>query len=140
LEDEPTSDIPFDLEEGNRVWATGLLPKAEYVQATSTISQRLAETFAKNTDPHPTLPTGGRGSKDPVPDYVKMFSQVFSEEGFAKLPTRKLWDHAIELVPGAQPKGCKVYLSYGFPSFLHKEERWLSSARPRLSDVERNDG
>ena len=42
-EDEPqTSDIPFDLEEGDRVWATGLLPKAEYVQATSTISQRRA--------------------------------------------------------------------------------------------------
>jgi hypothetical protein len=108
-EDEPTSDIPFDLEEGDRVWATGLLPKAEYVQATSTISQRLAETFAKNTEPHLTLPTGGSGSKDPVPDYVKMFGQVFLEEGFAKLPNWKPWDHAIELVPGAQPKGCKVY-------------------------------
>jgi predicted aspartyl protease len=108
-EDEPASDIPFDLEEGDRVWVTGLLLKAEYVQATSTISQRLAETFAKNTEPHPTLPTGGSGSKDPVPDYVKMFGQVFLEEGFAKLPNRKPWDHAIELIPGAQPKGCKVY-------------------------------
>jgi len=38
-----------------------------------------------------------------------MFSQVFSEEGFTKLPNRKPWDHAIELVPGAQLKGCKVY-------------------------------
>jgi hypothetical protein len=79
-EDEPASDIPFDLEEGDRVWATGLLPKAEYVQATSTISQQLAETFAKNAEPHPTLLTGGSGSKDPVPDYVKMFGQVFSRE------------------------------------------------------------
>jgi predicted aspartyl protease len=108
-EDELTSDIPFDLEEGDRVWATRLLPKAEYVQATSTISQRLAETFAKNTEPHLTLLTGGSGSKNPVLDYVKMFGQVFSEEGFAKLPNRKPWDHAIELIPGAQPKGCKVY-------------------------------
>jgi hypothetical protein len=108
-EDEPTSDIPFDLEEGDRVWATGLLPEAEYVQATSTISQRLVETFAKNAEPHPTLPTGRSGSKDLVPDYVKMFGQVFSEEGFMKLPNWKPWDHAIELVPGAQPKGCKVY-------------------------------
>jgi hypothetical protein len=98
-EGELVSDIPFDLEEGDRVWATGLLPKAEYVQATSTISQQLAETFAKNTELHPTLPTGGRGSKDLVPDYVKMFGQVFSEEGFAELPNRKPWDHAIELVP-----------------------------------------
>jgi len=55
------------------------------------------------------LPTGGSGSKDPLPDYVKMFGQVFSEEGFAKLSNRKPWDHGIELTPGAQPKGCKVY-------------------------------
>jgi predicted aspartyl protease len=85
-EDEPTPDIPFDLEEGDRVWATGLLPKAEYVQATLTISQQLAESFARNTEPLPMLPTGGSGLKDPVPDYVKMFGQVFLEEGFAKLP------------------------------------------------------
>jgi hypothetical protein len=56
-----------------------------------------------------TLPTGGSGSGDPIPDYVKIFRQVFSEEGFAKLPNHKPWDHAIELLPGAQPKGCKVY-------------------------------
>ena len=105
----PTSDLPFDLKEGDRVWATGLIPEDQYVQATSTISQRLAESFAKNAEPNPTLPTGGRGSGDSVPDYVKIFEQVFSEEGFARLPNRKPWDHAIELVPGAQPKGCKVY-------------------------------
>jgi len=64
---------------------------------------------AKNADLHPTLPTGGSGLKDTVLDYVEMFTQVFSEEGFAKLLNWKPWDHAIELVPGAQPKGCKVY-------------------------------
>ena len=105
----PASDIPFDIEDGDRVWATRLIPEAQYIQASSTISQRLAEGFAKNTEAKPTLPTGGSGSKDPIPDYVKIFGQVFSEEGFAKLPNRKPWDHAIELVPGAQPKGCKVY-------------------------------
>jgi predicted aspartyl protease len=109
--DEPTaSDIPFDIEDGDRVWATGLIPEAQYIQASSTISQRLAEGFARNTEAHPTLPTGGSGSGEPIPDYVKIFGQVFSEEGFAKLPNRKPWDHAIELVPGAQLKGCKVYL------------------------------
>jgi hypothetical protein len=46
-EDEPpTTDLPFDLEEGDHVWATGLLPEVQYVQATSTISQRLAESFS----------------------------------------------------------------------------------------------
>jgi hypothetical protein len=67
------------------------------------------ESFTRNSEANPTLPTGGSGSKNPIPDYVKIFGQVFSEEGFAKLPNRKPWDHAIELVPGAQPKGCKVY-------------------------------
>jgi predicted aspartyl protease len=103
------SDIPFDIEDGDRVWATGLIPEAQYIQASSTISQQLAESFARNTEAHPTLPTGRSGSKNPIPDYVKIFGQVFSEEGFAKLPNRKPWDHTIELVPGAQPKGCKVY-------------------------------
>ena len=41
--DPTTSDIPFDIEEGDRVWATGLIPEAQYMQASSTISQRLAE-------------------------------------------------------------------------------------------------
>ena len=105
----PVSGIPFDIEDGDCVWATGLIPEAQYIQASSTISQQLAEGFARNTEARPTLPTGGSGLKDPIPDYVKIFGQVFSEEGFAKLPSRKPWDHAIELVPGAQPKGCKVY-------------------------------
>jgi hypothetical protein len=109
-DDPPVTDLPFDLEEGDCVWATGLLPEAQHVQATSTISQRLAESFSKHTESKPMLPTGGIGSSGSVPDYVKMFGQVFSEEGFAKLPNRKPWDHAIELAPGAQPKGCKVYL------------------------------
>jgi len=61
-------------------------------------------------EPNPNLPTGGRGSGGSVPDYVKTFGQVFSEEGFTKLPNQKLWDHAIELVPRAEAKGCKVYL------------------------------
>ena len=70
------------------MWATGLLPEAHYVQATSTISQWLAEGFAKNAEADPNLPTGGRGAGTSVPDYVKIFGQVFSEEGL---------------------KGCKVY-------------------------------
>jgi hypothetical protein len=109
-DDEPmASDIPFDIEDGDRVWATGLIPEAQYIRASSTVSQWLATIFAKNTEANPTLPTGGSGLKNPIPDYVKIFGQVFSEEGFAKLPNWKPWDHAIELVPGAQPKGCKVY-------------------------------
>jgi hypothetical protein len=162
-DDEPTtSDIPFDIEEGDRVWATGLIPEAQYIQATSTISQRLVEGFARNSEAKPTLPTGGSGLKDSISDYVKIFGQVFSEEGFAKLPNRKPWDHAIELVPGAQPKGCKVYpilvteqseldrfltenLETGCiqqskspmasPVFFIKKKGWLSTTCTGLSDV-----
>jgi hypothetical protein len=44
VDDEPTtSDIPFDIEDGDQVWATGLIPEAQYIQASSTISQRLPE-------------------------------------------------------------------------------------------------
>ena len=109
LLEESAPDIPFDLEDGDRVWATGLFPEAECIQAVSSHSQRLAESFSRNAEAHPTLPTGGMGSRESVPDYVKMFTQVFSEADFAKQPNRKPWDHAIELVPGAQAKGCKVY-------------------------------
>jgi len=108
-DEPPASDLPFDIEEGDRVWAAGLIPEAQYIHATSTITQRLAEGFAKNTESNPTLPTGGKGLSGSVLDYVKAFGQVFSEEGFAKLPNRKPWDHAIELVLGAEAKGCKVY-------------------------------
>src|SRR6266511_2922650 len=36
------------LEEGDRIWATGLFPEAEQIQATALISQRLAEGFQQN--------------------------------------------------------------------------------------------
>ena len=34
---------------------------------------------------------------------------VFSKTSFDSLPERKQWDHAIELVPDAEPSNCKVY-------------------------------
>jgi len=43
------------LEEGNRIWATGLFSEAEQIWATASISQRLAEGFQqplKNTSHH----------------------------------------------------------------------------------------
>jgi hypothetical protein len=49
-EDEPpVTDLPFDLEEGDRVWATGLLPEVQHVQATSTISQKFLQTHGIDT-------------------------------------------------------------------------------------------
>jgi hypothetical protein len=91
---------------------TGLLRKAWKHQQTRfvllvTLITHCSEVDSSNTtDLHKYRVRRRAGSSL---DYVKMFGQVFSEEGFAKLPNRKPWDHAIELVPSAQPKDCKVY-------------------------------
>jgi hypothetical protein len=45
-----------------------------------------------------------------TPDYVKLFPEVFSEEGFEDLPPQRPWDHAIDLVEGAVPPKRKCYL------------------------------
>jgi len=45
-----------------------------------------------------------------LPDYVKGFESVFAKEDFDILLEHRQWDHAIELVPGSEPKSSKVYL------------------------------
>ena len=43
---DPEADFPDEpLEEGNRIWATGLFPQAEHIRVTAMVSQRLAEGF-----------------------------------------------------------------------------------------------
>jgi len=45
----------------------------------------------------------------PLPAYVAEFRSVFAKEDFDILPEHRKWDHAIELIPGAEPKSSKVY-------------------------------
>ena len=45
----------------------------------------------------------------PVPEYLKEFTSVFSKQTFDVLPEPREWDHAIELIPGSKPSGCKIY-------------------------------
>ena len=100
--DASLDDFPDEpLEEGNRIWATGLLPKAKHIQATTTVSQRLAEGFKRNSEPTDPL--------EHIPPYLRDFHSVFSKESFDELPESKPWDHAVELLPDATPKACKVY-------------------------------
>ncbi len=52
--EEEDFETPLDednelLEEGDRIWATGLFPEAEQIRATTLISQRLAEGFRQNS-------------------------------------------------------------------------------------------
>jgi len=97
----PGCDFPDEpLEEGNRVWATGLFPQAEQIHATATVSQHLAEGFRQNSQ----LTDDGH-----MPPHLCEFHSVFSKDCFDELPVSKPWDHAVKLVTDAMPKTCKVY-------------------------------
>ena len=45
----------------------------------------------------------------PLPTYIAEFRSVFTKEDFDILPEYHKWDHAIELIPRAEPKLSKVY-------------------------------
>jgi len=51
-----------------------------------------------------------------LPAYVAEFQSVFAKEDFDILLEHCKWDHAIELIPRAEPKSSKVY-----PLFLLKQ-------------------
>jgi hypothetical protein len=106
-DDDDEGDDP-EFEQGDRIFVAGLCQPPEEVRATSTISQRLAEAFKRNSEPTPTL-TDGPTSAEGIPDYLREFHSVFSKESFDVLPDPKPWDHAVELIPGEKPSGCKVY-------------------------------
>ena len=98
-EDNCDDDDPndFPLEEGDRILYTCFTPP-ENIRATETVSQRLAEAFAKNSVlPGPT-----------VLEWAREFLDVFNKESFDNLPEHRSWDHAIELVPDSKPTNCKV--------------------------------
>jgi len=61
------------------------------------------------------LVEGARCSKETLaaatllPAYITEFQSVFAKEDFDILPEHRKWDHAIKLIPGAEPKSSKVY-------------------------------
>ncbi|KAG5720945.1 hypothetical protein E4T56_gene882 [Termitomyces sp. T112] len=90
-------------EEGGGEWTH--TPDAESpdenIEASQTTSQQLAEAFVANSQPKPFHST--------VPNHLHDFEDVFSKAFFDSLPECKQWDHAIELIPDAEPSSCKVY-------------------------------
>jgi len=107
-EDSEEDETPLwicevEYEQGDRLFMTRLLPKpaAEDLRATSTISQKLAEGAHRASETRKGLLT--------LPDCVKGFELVFAKEDFNILPEHRQWDHAIELIPGLEPKSSKVY-------------------------------
>ena len=94
LEDESNS-----IDEGDRILATGLfLTPPMKIRASSTISQRLAEAFQAITE-----------VTTPIPEYLQEFTSMFSKQSFDVLLESREWDHAMEIIPGSKPMGCKVY-------------------------------
>src|SRR6266702_2404572 len=101
LSDAEPDDSDKPLEEGDRIWATGLFPQAEHIRASTTVSQRLAEGFRQNSQPV--------DHEKHIPEHLRHFHSVFSKDSFNELPRTKPWDHAVELLPDTTPKSCKVY-------------------------------
>ena len=97
-DDDNDDEDDAPLEDGDRILYTRF-STPETIRATATVSQRLAEAFAKNSVPSGTV----------VPEWAREFEDVFSKESFDSLPERRSWDHAIELVPDSKPANCKVY-------------------------------
>ena len=42
-------------------------------------------------------------------EYWEFKESVFDKKSFDQLPPRRPWDHAIELIPGATLRDCKIY-------------------------------
>jgi len=101
-EEEEPKEAEEPIEPGDCIFSIGLVPAPAEIQATSSVSQRLAEAFKCNSEA--SAPSGRS-----VPEYLKEFDSVFSKESFDALPESKKWDHAVELIPGEKASNCKVY-------------------------------
>jgi len=94
--------MEYEYKEGDHVWATSIPPVQEYIRATASVSQRLAEAFQRNSAP--------QDYEKHIPPHLHDFDSVFSKDSFDDLPESKPWDYAIELILEANAsKGCKVY-------------------------------
>jgi len=92
-----------EYEQGDRLFMTRILsePAAKDFCTTFTISQKLAEGAHQALETWKGLLT--------LPHCAKEFESVFVKEDFDILPEHRQWDHAIELIPGSEPKSSKVY-------------------------------
>ena len=76
-----------------------------HIGATGSISQQLQEQALKRAA-HEKKKT----FEESVPKEYHEFKNVFSKESFDELPPRRPWDHAIDFIPGKEPKfATKLY-------------------------------
>jgi hypothetical protein len=104
FDDDLDSEVDdFAIEEDDHVFMTMVHPVDPYhfVRASSMVSGRLAEVFAKNSEP--------KGFENTVPTSLHSYADVLSKMAFDSLPERCKWDHAIELERKPSPGFRKVY-------------------------------
>jgi len=93
--------LPSEIEDGDQIFTMVVCMEPRQIQAMENISQCLVAAHHHNTVV--------KSFKEAVPDYLHEFKDVFTEESYDVLPEWKQWDHAVELIPGAPMKNCKVY-------------------------------
>ena len=64
--------MEYEYEEGDCVWAASIPPEPEYIRATASVSQRLAEAFQNNLTP--------RDYANHIPPHLCDFDTVFSSD------------------------------------------------------------
>jgi hypothetical protein len=101
----------IEIEEGDCIFVATIHPEDihHFVCVSSTVSQRLAKAFTKNS--------GQASFQDSMPESLHDFEDIFSKESFDSLPNRRKWDHAIELECDPEPGFRKVY-----PMMLEEQE------------------
>jgi hypothetical protein len=93
----------FTIEEDDCIFMAMVHPvdPHHFVDASSMVSGRLVEAFAKDSKP--------KGFENIVLTSLHTYANVFSETAFDSLPECRKWDHAIELEHELSPGFCKVY-------------------------------
>ena len=89
-------DDKVTLEPGDGIYAT-FIPEewaAEYIQVMTTPSQQFAQQAQSDTSE--------QSFTDLIPEAYCNFEDIFSKDAFNELPPRKVWDHAIDLIPDAE--------------------------------------
>ena len=127
-----TSDDQDIPDKDDRVFVCLLRPDGIDINATGSVSTHLAEEARAKEVP--------KMFEESVPKQFHDFRDVFSKESFDKLPERRPWDHAIELIPGADARAPpKVYpLSLSEQSELDaflKENLESGRIRPSKSPI-----
>jgi hypothetical protein len=104
FDDDLDSEVDnFTIGEDDHIFMTmvHLVDPHHFVCASSTVSGRLVEAFAKNSKP--------KGFEDIVPTTLHAYANVFNETTFDSLPEHHKWDHTIELEQEPSPGFQKVY-------------------------------